>query len=159
MLLIRQYPSVTAYTLTGFVLGQTSSIVTGTPVLTTAVTSKTPVGFYPIGVGIGTLKAPNYTFTTVSNGEGSVGVYKAPLTLTASNLTMTQGSAVPPLTYTLTGFVNGDTAAVVTGAPALTTTVTSATPPGRYYIIPAKGTLAAANYTFQPVNGILTVLK
>jgi hypothetical protein len=152
-------PPITGYTLTGFVLGQTASIVTGAPTLTSTVTSKSPVGFYPIGVGVGSLAAPNYTFSTVSSGMGSVAVYKAVLNLTANNLTMTQGSPVPPLTYTLSGFVNGDTAATsVTGAPVLTTAVTSATKPGRYYIVPSNGALAAHNYSFHPVYGVLTVL-
>lgn len=152
-------PKPTAYDLVGFVNGDTASVVSGAPLLTTAVTSTTPVGFYQIGVHIGTLTAANYTFSTISNGMGSVGVYKANLNLTANNLTMTQGSAVPPLTYTISGFVNGDTvASAVTGSPVLTTAVTSATKPGRYYIIPSNGTLTAHNYDFHAVYGILTVL-
>src|SRR5207249_1171980 len=61
-------------------------------------------------------------------------------------------------TATISGFVNGDTAAVVSGSPALTTTATSSSPAGTYPIIAGIGTLAAANYDFPTrVNGSLTV--
>ena len=61
---------------------------------------------------------------------------------------------------TITGFANGDTqASAVTGAPSLTTTAATASPPGTYPITAAPGTLAAANYTFTFVNGTLTVTQ
>lgn len=149
----------TAYVLTGFVNGDTASVVSGAPVLSTTVTSTTPVGFYKIGVQTGTLTAANYVFTGISNGEGGVEVTQAHLALTANNLTMTQGSPVPTLTYTLTGFVNGQSAAgTVTGSPILSTTATSSSAPGKYPITISVGTLASANYFFQKANGVLTVL-
>jgi hypothetical protein len=64
---------------------------------------------------------------------------------------------VPTFLSTTTGFVNGDTPTVVTGAPALTTTATSASPVGAYTITAAQGTLAAANYTFVFANGVLDI--
>ena len=153
-------PQPTAYTLTGFVNGDAASVVSGAPALSTTVTSTTPVGFYKIGVQLGTLTAANYYFDTFSNGEGSVGVYKAPLEITVSNLNMTQGGPVPPLTYNLTGFVSGDTqATAVTGAAVLSTTATSASKPGDYPITFSLGTLAAKNYSFAGGrNGVLRVL-
>ena len=90
-------PPITAYTLTGFVDGDTGSVVSGAPVLSTTVTPTAPVGFYKIGVQIGTLTAANYYFNPFSSGEG-VGrrSYKAPLKVTANNQTMTQGVARCP---------------------------------------------------------------
>lgn len=149
----------TAYNLLGFVNGETTSIVTGKPVLSTPVTSTTPVGFYPIGVSAGTLSAPNYYFRTVGNGMGTVGVYKAPLELVVANQTMHQGGPVPALTYALTGFVNGDTqATAVTGAPVVSTSATSSSPVGHYLITASAGSLAAHNYSFTVITGIMTVL-
>lgn len=88
----------------------------------------------------------------------SIEVNKAMLTVTANNQTMTQGGSVPPLTYTITGFVNGDTQAdATTGAPALSTTATSASTPGSYPITVSAGTLAAARYNFNFVDETLTV--
>ena len=71
---------------------------------------------------------------------------------------MKYGQAVPALTWTVTGFVNGDSAAsVLTGAPALSTTVTSTSAPGIYKIKITKNTLAAANYLLPCIFGTLTV--
>jgi hypothetical protein len=73
---------------------------------------------------------------------------------------MTQGDPVPTLTYTLTGFVNGDTASVVSGAPVLSTTATSSSPPGHYSITVSVGTLSAANYGMRVnyTHAVVTVL-
>jgi uncharacterized repeat protein (TIGR03803 family) len=80
------------------------------------------------------------------------------LTVTAGNLSMNEGNPLPALKYTITGFVNGDTqAGATTGAPLLTTTATSGSPPGTYPIAAGPGTLAAASYTFTMVNGAMTV--
>jgi len=147
----------TFYTLHGFLNDDTASVVSGAPVLTSTVTATTPVGFYPIGVQVGTLSAANYSFLTTYSGQGTVGVYKAPLLVSANNFTMTQGSSVPTLTYTITGFVNGDSSSVVTGAASLSTAATSATKAGRYLINTSPGTLAATNYTFGFASGVLTV--
>jgi hypothetical protein len=156
-------PPVTAYALTGFVNGDTASVVSGAPLLTTSVTSTTPVGFYPIGVQVGTLAAENYSFSTASSGEGSVGVYRAPLTIKPASFTIHVGDPLPTFTYAITGFVNGDTqATATTGAPTLSTTAPNTNTPGHYDIVAEPGTLAAKNYSFnQPTtatDGILTIL-
>ncbi len=76
-------------------------------------------------------------------------VAKAPLTVTADNLDMAHGDPVPTLTWSITGFVNGDTVAVVGGEqPKLSTTATSSSPAGHYPIDIAIGSLAADNYSF-----------
>src|SRR5262249_36907700 len=61
-------------------------------------------------------------------------VAKAPLTVTALNQTMNHGDAVPTLTWTITGFVNGDDSGVVQGAPDLSTSANSSSSAGRYAI-------------------------
>ena len=55
-------PSFTA-TITGFVNGDTQTVVTGLPALTTTATSSSPAGSYPITAALGTLAAANYSFT------------------------------------------------------------------------------------------------
>ncbi len=71
---------------------------------------------------------------------------------------MAHGDAVPALTWTIAGFVNGDTAGVVQGAPDLSTSATSTSGAGRYPITVGIGTLSAANYDFPNlVSGQLTV--
>jgi hypothetical protein len=68
------------------------------------------------------------------------------------------GTTNPSFTYTMTGFVNGDTQASATsGTPSLTTSAITSSPVGNYAITATVGTLSAANYTFIFVNGTLEV--
>jgi hypothetical protein len=46
---------------------------------------------------------------------------------------------------------------VVSGTPALATTATAGSAPGKYPVTADGSPLSAANYTFQAVNGTLTV--
>ena len=64
----------------------------------------------------------NYAITYVA---GSLTVTTAPLTITAVNKTKVYGAALPTLTATYSGFVNGDTSASLTTQPTLTTTATA----------------------------------
>ena len=93
----------------------------------------------------------------------SFNILTAPLTVTAINLTSVYGQALPSLTptlgvtYSLGGFVNGETASVVNGVPALSTTATTASNAGNFPITVSTGTLSAANYSFLYVSGTLTI--
>jgi MBG domain-containing protein len=88
-----------------------------------------------------------------------INVLKAPLTITADNKVKLVGDANPPLSFTPTGFVNGDTASVLTGSPSLSTTATNSSPVGNYPITITQGTLAASDYAFSFVNGTLSVTE
>ena len=226
-----------AYVPTGFVNGDTSSVLSGTPSLTTTATTSSAPGTYPITAAAGTLTAANYSFTfaagtltvttaaqtitftppaspvtygvspitlsatstsglavsfSVMSGPGtisgstltisgagtvvvaanqagnadyaaaaqvtqSVTVNKATLTITAANASRAYGASNPAFTYLPTGFVNGDTSSVLSGAPSLTTTANTTSAPGSYPITAAAGTLTAANYSFTFAAGTLTV--
>jgi hypothetical protein len=135
--------------------GDTASAVNGAASLTTAATTASPVGSYAINTAQGTLSAANYTFICVGN---TLIVTPAVLTVTANPATKTYGSANPTLTDTITGFVNGDTTGVVSGAAVLTTSAVASSPCGTYPITVGQGTLSAVNYTFTCVNGTLTVM-
>jgi len=87
-------------------------------------------------------------------------VNPALLTVSANNLTRQYGQNNPTLTYTMTGFVNGDTQGTATsGAPSLSTSATTTSPVGNYAIVITQGTLTAQNYTFAFVNGTLTITQ
>jgi hypothetical protein len=115
------------------------------------------------------LTAGPHSITAVYGGDDSFNastslalsqtVNQAVVTVTADGQTKIYGSANPEFTASFSGFVNGETLATsgVTGAPGLTTTATASSDAGDYPIVPAQGTLAAANYTFTFVNGTLTV--
>jgi len=84
-------------------------------------------------------------------------VSPAVLTVTATSPSIVNGQAIPPLTYALSGFVNQDTAAAVSGTPVESTTATAASAAGNYPVTLTLGTLSAANYSFSLVNGTLTI--
>jgi hypothetical protein len=104
-----------------------------------------------------TVTATDFAGNTASSQSAPYSVGKATLTFTANNLSMTTGSNVPALTYGVTGFVNGDTAAVLSGAPVLSTTATKASNVGNYPITITPGNLSAANYNFNLLNGTMSV--
>jgi Ca2+-binding RTX toxin-like protein len=112
------------------------------------------VGDYAIAQG--TLAAnSNYTLSFTGN---TLTVTPAPLTVTADPHNKVFGQANPTLTDTITGFVNGDTSAVVSGLANLSTTATQTSAPGPYPIAVSQGSLGAANYDFRTfVGGTLTV--
>jgi hypothetical protein len=104
---------------------------------------------------------------TVTDDTGEIGttsftitVTKAPLTVTADDKSRLFGSANPPLTATLSGFVLGQTLATsgVTGTASCTTTAQPYSTGGDYPITCTVGTLASVNYGFATfVPGTLTV--
>ncbi len=87
----------------------------------------------------------------------SFSVAKAPLTVTANSVTRAYGAANPALTYKLSGFVDGDSAAIVGGTAVLATTAGPASSAGSYPITFTSEGLTAANYSFAYVAGTLTV--
>ena len=89
--------------------------------------------------------------------QQSFAITPATLTVTAGSASRLFGAANPALTFTITGFVNGDTPGVVSGTPACTTTAGPSSPGGTYPVTCAQGSLAAANYAFAFTPGVLTV--
>jgi hypothetical protein len=82
----------------------------------------------------------------------------ARLTVTANDQSRLFGAANPALTYGISGYVGDDTASVVSGTAACSTTATSASPAGAYPITCTTGSLSAPGYTFDSfVAGTLTV--
>jgi sugar lactone lactonase YvrE len=146
-----------SFTITGFVNGDTAATaLTGAPAFTTAATAASAAGSYPVTATAGTLSAACYTFSYAS---ASITVTKAQLTVTANPLSISYGTATPQLTYTITGFQNGDTAASLTGSPILSTTAASTPSAGSYPISIDTSSLASPNYTFTKVPSMLTVSK
>ncbi|HJT34036.1 MAG TPA: MBG domain-containing protein, partial [Pirellulales bacterium] len=142
--------------ITGLVNGDPANVVSGAASLSTPATLASGVGNYSVTAGLGTLSATNYTFTLV---DGTLTISPATLTVTADDKTKVFGSANPPLTDTITGFVNGDTSNVVSGAASLNTTATSTSTVGNYAITVSPGTLSAGNYVYVFVPGTLAVTE
>lgn len=146
-------PSFTAK-FTGFVNGDTAAALAGSPSMTSTATATSPVGAYPIEVGVGTLASANYAFNCA---DGALTVTKATLTVRANDASRLVGLENPAFTASITGFVAGDEASVVSGIASFSTAATQNSPVGTYPITAAIGTLAAANYSFSFVPGTLTV--
>ena len=122
-------PPLTA-SYTGFINGDTSTVITGQPSLSVGANTNSPAGSYIITVDIGTLIATtNYAFNFVN---GSLNVIPASLTVSADNQSRTYGATNPVFTTTYSGFVNGDslTNSDVAGAPSLGTLADTTSPVG-----------------------------
>ncbi len=106
------------------------------------------------GLALDGAASGNYSLTQPTTTADITAVQ---LTVTAENKTRPYGAANPTLTATITGFVNSETEAVLSGAPGLSTGADAASAVGDYTITAAIGTLSATNYTFAFVDGTLTV--
>jgi hypothetical protein len=124
----------------------------GTPAIRCTATAKSGVGTYDITIAKGTVKNNNVTLV-----GGKLTVTKAPLTISGGTYTMKQGEALPTFMATYSGFKNGETEAVLTKKPTLTTTATSASAPGTYEV--AISGAEAKNYDIKYVKGTLTITE
>lgn len=103
-----------------------------------------------------------WTWTCTGQNYGrnvSCSTYPAVLTVTAAPATMIQGGPVPAFVPAYSGFVNGDRADYLYGAPAFSTAATASSPPGTYPITVTQGTLDSEGYyTFAFTPGTLSVV-
>ncbi|MEI8290076.1 MAG: autotransporter-associated beta strand repeat-containing protein [Verrucomicrobiota bacterium] len=164
-------PAIGSTVPTGTVQFKTNGVSFGSAV--TVVTDVSPNGMATINASTLPYNASTYTVTAVytpadsafAASTDSMGISQtinqATLTVTADNQSRAYGAANPSLTYTITGYQNGEnaTAASVTGAPSVSTTATTSSPVSGspYTITCAANNLSAPNYTFSYVNGLLTI--
>lgn len=129
-----------------------------------------PVGEYAVTYS-NNIKATIAGFATVTVSDKTGGNYTvsevtkdfviapAPLTIKADNKTLLTGSERPDdsfYTYTITGFVSGETENVLTFIPSFTCGVDDPVEKGEYSIN-VSGPGADGNYTISYVSGTLTV--
>jgi hypothetical protein len=124
--------------------------------LATSATSASDVGSYAITQG--TLAAsPNYLLTYIG---GDMQVAPALLTVTAGNGTMTYGDGVPTLTYTVSGWRNGQGDSLLRDI-TVATDATSTSHVGAGYVTTAAGGIlsgaAVGNYTLLYLGGSFSV--
>jgi hypothetical protein len=143
------FPTLTA-SYGGFVNGDTSASLTTQPTLSTTATAASHVGSYTITAG-GAVD-PDYTISYVA---GTLIVSPAGLTITADNKSKVYGAALPTLTASYSGFVNGDTAASFITSPTLSTTATASSHVGSYSVTASSA--VDPDYTISYVAGTLTV--
>ena len=122
------------------------------PIITCEASDTSPVGNYSIVIKEG--EATNMDATYVN---GTLTITKAPLTIKVGDYTKLQGSENPEFTLTYEGFKNGETEAVFSKNPIVTTTADRNSPAGVYNIFVAGA--EAQNYEISYVAGTLTVEK
>ena len=105
----------------------------------------------------GTSLDGNETFGSSTSGGMAFTVNQAVLHVTANNASVAVGGAMPTFGYTVTGYLNSDTSAVLSGAPTITTTAANTASIGEFPITITTGTLSASNYTFAFTGGYLYV--
>jgi hypothetical protein len=116
--------------------------------------STTPAGVHPNATSCSGAASANYEISYVA---GTLTVDKAMLIVRADAKAKVFGQPVPALSYSVTGFVNGEHATVLSGAPLLATSATPTSPVGVYPITITQGTLGADNYRFTLVDSVLNV--
>lgn len=89
--------------------------------------------------------------------QQTISISKASLTVTAENQTITYGDNIPVLTYSYSGFVNGEDVAVLDSEPSISTDATMSSDAGSYVINLDGG--EAINYNLSHVDGTLTINK
>ena len=142
-----------SHNISGFQFSDDESVISGTLSCSSSVNHNTGVGSYPITTCSG-LSATNYA---ISYSLGTVDVRPANLTITASGATFSYGHSVPAITPIYSGFVNGETASVLTAQPTCSTTATSSSSVGSY---PSSCSGAsAANYLIGYGTGAVTVTR
>ena len=147
-------------------LGSTGSVTysysgTGSTTYSASSTLPTAAGTYQVIATVAT----DANYNTASSSALAFTINKATLTITAANQTVTYGTAATTVTstgtYTPTGFVNGETAAVISGSATYSTTYTATTTAATagVTITPIVTSLVATNYTFSAANGSITINK
>jgi Bacterial Ig-like domain (group 3) len=120
-------------------------------------TNTLTVGSYDISAEYG----GNFAFEASSTtAPVSQVVDKAPLTVRATSFVRPTNTANPdPLPYAIFGYQNGENLATsgVTGIPILSTIAVTESPADDYAITCDVSPMTAANYSFTPENGLMTV--
>ena len=140
------------FSLDGIPVGPNWTLTAGPP---TYITSALTAGSHTIGAAFTPRATSGWA---ASSGTLNQVVHPAPLTVTANNVSKIVGTPNPTFTASYAGFVNGETAAVLGGAPSFNTIPTNPSAVGTYPITVDVSGLTDANYTYTPVNGTLTVV-
>ena len=122
------------------------------PSITTTLDGTTIVGTYADAITIGGGVDENYDFTYVAD---DFTVTKAMLTVTADNQIKTYGEDNPALTFTVRGFLNGETLSVLDVLPSIQTTAVQNSNAGTYPITVSGG--SDSSYSFIYRAGTMTI--
>jgi len=134
-----------------------SDAVTSASLTSTGAAPGASVSGSPYSIVVANALGTGLTNYAISYVNGTLTVGSAVLGVAANNTNRPYGAINPVFTASYSGFVNGDTASVLSGAPNLTTSATTNSPVAAYVITNVPGSLSATNYTFSFTNGTLTI--
>ena len=142
-------PTLTA-AYSGFVFSDGVAEIDLLPSISTAATSASNVGTYPITANGASDNNYNFTYTSAN-----LTITKATLQVTADAKTKVYGTTNPTLTYQYAGFLNGDDATVLNTQPNITTSANATSHVGTYAINVSGG--SDNNYNYSYTGALLTV--
>ncbi|MGD0126710.1 MAG: MBG domain-containing protein [Terriglobia bacterium] len=144
------------YTYGSVTLSATAPAGLTAPACVTSATSSTPVG---TDTGANTCSGASGSNYSITYGSGNVTVNAEPVTITASNTSMTQGSTPPTPTpeYTYGSVTLSATAPAGLTAPTCVTTATSSTAPGTDTGANTCSGASGSNYSISYVAGNVVV--
>jgi probable HAF family extracellular repeat protein len=138
--------------------------VTATGVLGEPLTERLSISYAGSASGAAPVAAGTYSATVEFSGDSNyeadtasadITVLKAPLRVTASDAQKLLGAPNPAFTASYSGFIPGESAAVLTGTLTFATPATSTSPVGTYPITPSG--LSSPNYDITYANGTLSI--
>lgn len=135
-----------------FVYDAVGAALNGQPEIICEATQESPVGTYPIVIKKGSVK--NYNDTYVN---GTLTITPATLSASVGSYSRTEGEENPEFVIFYTGWKNGEDERVLAMRPVVTCEATKDSPAGDYPITVSGG--EAQNYTFEYVNGTLTITE
>ncbi|MQM32066.1 MAG: hypothetical protein CRU78_16770, partial [Candidatus Accumulibacter phosphatis] len=144
----------------GFVGSDTlASATAGTETFSTPATSTNNVGSYAV-VGSGlSANFGNYLFAQAPANATALTINPATLTVTADSVSRIYGTANPPLSGSITGFVGSDTpASATTGTATYSTPATSSSNVGSYAVTGSGLSANFGNYLFAQAPDNATAL-
>ncbi|MCM1139923.1 MAG: leucine-rich repeat protein [Muribaculum sp.] len=144
-------PSLTFY-YSGFRNGETGSVVTTDPTLTTDATINSNVGEYEIAIS--SISAPNYE---IIYQTGVLTILPRTLTVQTGQYERAYGESNPTFELQYSGFVASEEIEVLKTLPTAYTNATESSNVGTYPIYISGGD--AINYSFQYNQGRLTIVK
>ena len=153
----REYGDVNpelTYQYSGWKNGETEGVLSVTPTITTTVDQNTDAGTYTNSITVSGGSATNYNLKYVA---GTFTVTKAMLLVAADAQNKIFGTPNPVLTYTYSGWKNGDDESVLDTSPVATTTVTQTTSPGIYADAITVSGGVDNNYDFTYMSSDFTV--
>ncbi len=146
----------TTISYSGFVNGDDATDLTTLASVTSNHSGLVDAGTYTGNYVASGAASANYTFNYIA---GNLVVSKKQLNVTAGNRSITYGDTIPADTLTYSGFITGQDQSVLNALPTVTSSRSGLTAVGTYagnYVVSGG---SDNNYSFNFVNGTLTVVK